>query len=156
VFGTLQALEALKLILGLPGLTNEIVLIDLLTLEQRKLRTSRRTQCNHEPVIASRQPSPTLEVTFTDLDPAVSAGYKLIDIREPQEVRELPIARAPSTHIPLATLLGDTEPLSRAERYLLVCARGSRSRAAAEYLRERGFTQAYSLKGGLAAVSSKE
>jgi rhodanese-related sulfurtransferase len=124
----------------------------LLTLEQRKLRTSRRAECNHAPVIASQPSSDNLEVTFTELNPAVNAGYKLIDIREPQEVRELPIARAPSTHIPLATLLANTEPLSRTERYLLVCARGSRSRAAAEHLRERGFTQAYSLKGGIAGL----
>jgi adenylyltransferase/sulfurtransferase len=151
VFGSLQALETLKLLLGLPGLTNEILLIDLLTLEQRKLRAARRADCNHSPTIA-RQAQPTLEVSFADLSPAVNEGYTLIDIREDQEVRDVPIPRAPSTHIPLASLLASTEALKRDERYLLVCARGSRSRAAAEHLREQGFTQAYSLKGGLAAV----
>jgi len=155
VFGSLQALETLKLLLGLPGLTNEIVLIDLLTLEQRKLRAVRRAECNHEPVIAQAQVQPSLEVSFIDLSPAVSEGYTVIDIREDQEVRDLPIARAPSTHIPLASLLASTEPLQRNERYLLVCARGSRSRAAAEHLRERGFTQAYSLKDGLAGLIGK-
>ncbi len=161
VFGTLQALEALKLLLGLPGLNNEIVLIDLLTLEQRKLRTSRRADCNHEgrhgqPLIGTQPSVANLEVTFAELNPAVDAGYTLIDIREPQEVREAPIPRATSTHIPLAKLLEDPKPLNPSERYLLICARGSRSRAAAEHLRERGFKQAYSLKGGLAAIQAPE
>jgi adenylyltransferase/sulfurtransferase len=154
VFGSLQALETLKFLLGLPGLTNEIVLIDLLTLEQRKLRAVRRAECNHERAIVQAPAMPILEVSFMDLSPAVNEGYTLIDIREDQEVRELPIARAPSTHIPLASLLASTDPLNRDERYLLVCARGSRSRAAAEHLRERGFTKAYSLRGGLAALKS--
>jgi molybdopterin/thiamine biosynthesis adenylyltransferase/molybdopterin synthase catalytic subunit/rhodanese-related sulfurtransferase len=156
VFGSLQALETLKLLLGLPGLTNEIVLIDLLTLEQRKLRAVRRADCNHESASLRAQASVNLEVSFPDLAPAVNAGYTLIDIREEQEVHELPIARAPSQHIPFATLLASAEPLNRDERYLLVCARGSRSRAAAEHLRERGFTQTFSLKGGLAAISKHE
>jgi adenylyltransferase/sulfurtransferase len=95
---------------------------------------------------------PTLEVSFADLGPAVNEGYTLIDIRDDHEVRDLPIARAPSQHIPLASLLASTEPLRRDERYLLICARGARSRAAAEHLREHGFTQAYSLKGGLAGL----
>jgi adenylyltransferase/sulfurtransferase len=151
VFGSLQALETLKLLLGLPGLSNEIVLIDLLTLEQRKLRTTRRAECNHNPQITS-QPAANLEVTFADLVPAIDAGYTLIDIREPQELLDEPIATAPSKHIPLANLLASTEALKQNERYLLICARGSRSRAAAEHLRQRGFTQAYSLKGGLAGL----
>jgi adenylyltransferase/sulfurtransferase len=154
VFGSLQALEALKLLLGLPGLTNEIVLIDLLTLDQRKLRTTRRAECNHEPRITTSSPL-NLEVTFADLTPAVNAGYQLIDIRELQELNNEPIAGAPSTHIPLGTLLASSEPLKRDERYLLICARGSRSRAAAEHLREQGFTQAYSLKGGLAELHKR-
>jgi sulfur-carrier protein adenylyltransferase/sulfurtransferase len=153
VFGSLQALETLKLLLGLPGLANEIVLIDLLTLEQRKLRTSRRADCNHSPQLVSQPEFANLEVTFSDLSSGINAGYTLIDIREANEVAELPIARAPSTHIPLGMLLASSEPLQRDTRYLLVCARGSRSRAAAEHLREQGFSQAYSLKGGLAGLN---
>jgi sulfur-carrier protein adenylyltransferase/sulfurtransferase len=154
VLGSLEALEALKLLLGLPGLTNEMVLIDLLTLEQRKLRTVRRADCNHESRVLATSAAPTLEVTFATLDPAVGEGFNVIDIREPNEVAIAPITRAPATHIPLATLLASTESLQRNERYLLVCARGTRSRAAAEHLREQGFTESYSLKGGLAALKN--
>jgi adenylyltransferase/sulfurtransferase len=154
VLGSLQALEALKLLLGLPGqLRDQMLLIDLLTLEQRKLRTTHRVDCRHD---ASRTlasaPAADLEVSFGDLRPAVAAGYEVIDIREPREVAELPIAAAASQHIPLGTLLADDASLNRQGKYLLVCARGSRSRAAAEHLREHGFSHAYSLRGGLAAL----
>lgn len=154
ILGSLQALEALKLILGLPGqLANEMVLIDLLTLEQNKLRTVRRSDCAHDGsrVIADK-PAADLEVSFDELMPAVAAGYTLIDIREPREVSEAPIAGTPARHIPMADLLADATALSTERKYLLVCARGSRSRATAEHLREHGFQQAYSLRGGLAAV----
>jgi adenylyltransferase/sulfurtransferase len=153
VLGSMQALEALKLILGLPGqLRNEMLLIDLLTLEQRKLRTSHRADCRHDASRLLAASPADLEVTFGDLGPAVDAGYEVIDIREPREVAELPIAATSSQHIPLGTLLADDASLSRQGKYLLVCARGSRSRAAAEHLREHGFRNAYSLRGGLAAL----
>jgi molybdopterin/thiamine biosynthesis adenylyltransferase/molybdopterin synthase catalytic subunit/rhodanese-related sulfurtransferase len=153
VFGTLQALEAMKLILGLPGLTNELLLLDLLALEQRKLRTSRRAECNHSPQIVQRPQSEDIEVSFSDLAPAVAAGFKIVDVREANEVNEEPIP-GPSLHIPLATLLASPDTLDRSERYLVVCARGGRSRAATEHLREHGF-KAYSLKGGVAAIAAR-
>ena len=152
VFGSLQALETLKLLLGLPGLTNEIVLLDLLTLEQRKLRTERRADCNHQPRVATH-PTSAPEVTFADLQRAASEGYALVDVRDDEEVEAQPID-VPSQHIPLPTLLASAAPLRKQQRYLLICARGSRSRAATEHLREQGFTQAFSLKGGLAGIKS--
>src|SRR4029079_7867989 len=49
VLGTLQALEALKLLLDLPGqLSKELLIIDLQTLEQRKLKAPRRADCIHD------------------------------------------------------------------------------------------------------------
>jgi len=154
VFGSLQALETLKLLLGLPGLTNEIVLIDLLTLDQRKLRTQRRAECNHQPTITT-QAEPTIEVVLADLARAANEGYTLIDVRDAEEVEALPIKVA-SKHIPLPSLLASADPLKKDERYLLICARGSRSRAATEHLREQGFTQTYSLKGGLAGIRNSD
>ncbi|HEY4367174.1 MAG TPA: ThiF family adenylyltransferase [Steroidobacteraceae bacterium] len=152
VLGSMQALEALKLLLGLPGqLRNEMLLIDLLTLEQRKLKTTHRADCRHDASRTLSSPPADLEISFGDLQPALAAGYEVIDIREPREVAELPMAGS-SQHIPLGTLLADNAVLSPQGKYLLVCARGSRSRAAAEHLREHGFRHAYSLRGGLEAM----
>jgi molybdopterin/thiamine biosynthesis adenylyltransferase/molybdopterin synthase catalytic subunit/rhodanese-related sulfurtransferase len=153
ILGSMQALEALKLMLGLPGqLKNEMLLIDLLTLEQRKLRAARRVDCDHEARKIEVATTPDLEVSFADLKPAVAAGYTVIDIRDDREVSELPLAQTPSRHIPLASLIADASALRNEDKYLLVCARGMRSRAAAEHLRERGFQNAYSLRGGVAAL----
>jgi rhodanese-related sulfurtransferase len=49
-------------------------------------------------------------------------------------------------------LIEDASALRQDNKYLLVCARGMRSRAAAEHLREHGFRNAYSLRGGLASL----
>jgi|JRYD01.1.fsa_nt_gb adenylyltransferase/sulfurtransferase len=154
VLGTLQALEAMKLLLGLPGLTNELLLLDLLTLEQRKLRISRRTACDHTPQIALPAPTADLEVAYTELTSALSSGFTIIDIRGAEEVSTQPIPGAPSMHIPLSTLLASHDALDRNERYLIVCSRGARSRAAAEHLREQGFVHAYSLRGGVVCLKS--
>lgn len=154
MLGTLQALEALKLLLGLQGqLKNELVLIDLLTLEQRKLRAPRRAECAHDGTRPLTGQAADLEVSFGELRPAVAAGYTLIDIRDDNEVSVTPIATAPARHIPMQTLLGDASALPQDGKYLLICARGSRSRATAEHLREHGYLHAYSLRGGLASLA---
>jgi adenylyltransferase/sulfurtransferase len=155
VLGTLQALEVMKLLLGMPALGNEMVLIDLLTLEQRKLRTSRRADCNHAPQIAAAPSVANLEVSYTDLQPALNEGFEVIDVRELHEVHAKPVPRAPSTHIPLGSLVASHDRLDRNARYLIVCASGKRSRAAAQLLREQGFQQVYSLKGGVAVLSAE-
>jgi adenylyltransferase/sulfurtransferase len=154
VFGSLQALETLKLLLNLPGqLVGEMLLIDLLTHDQRKLRTARRADCAHDGSRTFAAESSDLEVSFGELRPALTAGFTVIDIREPQEVSEAPLPQPPSLAIPMGNLLKNDSELDPEQRYLLVCARGSRSRAAAEQLRERGFRQAFSLRGGAAALS---
>jgi adenylyltransferase/sulfurtransferase len=153
VLGTLQALEALKLLLDLPGqLRNEMVLIDLLTLEQRKLKTSRRPQCIHDGSRTIEEAAADLEVVLQELTPAAESGYSIIDVRELREVRDAPIPHA-AQHIPLAVLLADSSTLDPNATYLLICARGARSKAAAEHLRTRGFAKAYSLRGGVEGLS---
>ncbi len=151
VLGTLQALEALKLLLGLPGqLVNEMLLLDLLTLEQRKLKTVRRGDCVHDASREIETPAADLEIEITNLSAA--SGYTLIDVRELREVREMPVDQ-PSMHIPLGVLLADASALDPREAYLVICARGARSKAAAEHLRSQGFGRAYSLRGGLEGIS---
>jgi adenylyltransferase/sulfurtransferase len=57
VFGSLQALEALKLLLGLPGLKpDEMLIFDLITLSTQRLRARRQPEC--EGASACRQLRP--------------------------------------------------------------------------------------------------
>jgi len=162
VLGSLQALEALKLLLDLPGqLRGAMVLLDLLSLEQRKLSTQRRADCVHGAALPVRELSvreghaADLELSVAALTPNLRADYVVVDVREPQEILSSPLSPHASLQIPLPALLSDHSALDKSHRYLFICARGTRSRAAAEHLREHGFTQVYSLRGGVLGLSKR-
>lgn len=164
-FGTLQALEALKLLLDLPGqLADELLMLDLLTLSVTRVRTHRAADC---PDHALRRASATLgaggpsaeqeeeeiELSFDSLERAQASGLEVLDIREPHELARLPTPCATARHLPLAQLLHGNAAVSPAARYLLVCASGKRSLAAARELRSRGYPEVFSLRGGIAALT---
>jgi adenylyltransferase/sulfurtransferase len=158
VLGSLQALEALKLLLDLPGqLRGAMLLVDLLSLEQRKIATVRRADCLHGAAMPEHalHAAVELELSLEALTPNVRADYVVVDVREPQEIASDPLVPHASLQIPLPSLLSDHTALDPHHRYLVVCARGTRSRAAAEHLRERGFEQVYSLRGGVLGLQRR-
>jgi sulfur-carrier protein adenylyltransferase/sulfurtransferase len=156
VFGSLQALEALKILLGLPGqLGDELLVMDLLTLQVSRMKARRASACAAGPctrIPAAPTAAPQLQVRFESLDRAQAAGYSVIDIREPHEVADEP---APGTNVrllPMQQLLRADLALPKNGKYLLLCASGRRSLAAAQTLHERGFDQVASLSGGVTAL----
>ncbi len=164
-FGSLQAFEALKLLLDLPGqLGQELLVLDLLTLSIAHVRTKRAASCPDHTLPAQTQTRATdqkrasgdvaIEVDFPSLNDALAAGFEIIDIREPQELAEIPTPTSKAQHIPMAALLHGkpafTAPLTG--KSLLVCASGRRSLAAAQELRSRGLSNVYSLRGGIARL----
>jgi molybdopterin/thiamine biosynthesis adenylyltransferase/molybdopterin synthase catalytic subunit/rhodanese-related sulfurtransferase len=162
--GSLQALEVLKLILGLPTqLTDAVLLVDLGTLETRRLKAGRATACRGGPCVritaagdagaaaAARPADSDLEIPVHSLAGAAAAGYVIVDLRDADEVAARP-APAPHLRIPLARLLDHPDSLTAEGRYLLLCARGQRSRVAAEALRRAGFARVWSVAGGIAAL----
>jgi len=155
VFGSLQALEALKILLGLPGqLGDELLVMDLLTLQVARMAARRASSCaagvcTRIPAAAAGAP---LQLRFESLARAQAAGYTVIDIREPAEVAEEP---APGTGIrlmPMQQLLRADVALGKDDRLLLVCATGRRSLATAQALHDRGFTHVASLNGGVTGL----
>jgi adenylyltransferase/sulfurtransferase len=190
-FGSLQAFEALKLILGLPGqLSEELLVLDLLTMSISRVRTRRSVNCpeharsrvmasGERPEQLAEMAAEAIEVEFDSLQDALQAGFELIDIRESREVAESPTPAARARHVPMAELLhgqaallshrpgqesdsqrdppnrlgGDADE-SRGDKFLLICASGRRSLAAAQELRSRGLRGIYSLRGGLTALRS--
>ena len=155
VLGSLQALEVLKLLLRLPGqLREEILLLDLLTLQQQKIRTTRAADCDHSGTGQLIAQGGEHELNFSDLAQAVKAGYRIVDIREAQEIEEQPLAAENVLNIPTGVLLADPSVLSAAENYLLVCARGARSQSAVDRLRHQGVSNAFSLAGGVRSLCS--
>jgi len=156
VFGSLQALETLKILLDLPGqLRDELLLVDLATFASSRLRARRAVGCGHGVCarIASAPEPPALEREFESLDAAIAAGYEILDVREPAEVAALPTPAQRARRLPVAEVLRNPAVLDPAARWLIVCARGSRSLAVAQELRQRGFTTVESLRGGLAALA---
>lgn len=156
--GNLQALEALKLLLDLPGqLGEELIMVDLLTLSVTRVRARRTPDCpghGRSDTVGNELDvggDSGIEVDFESLEAAVGAGFEVIDIRESAEVAAQPAGCSRIRCIPMGELLyGAAAPPSR--RCLLVCAGGTRSLAAARELRARGLAQAFSLRGGLASL----
>jgi adenylyltransferase/sulfurtransferase len=154
-FGSLQAFEALKLLLDLPGqLGQELLVLDLLTLSISRVRAKRAANCPDHARLAPAQTAP-LEVDFDSLDEARTAGYDIVDIREPNEIAEVPTPTEHARHIPMAQLLHGTPPFTPKDKTLLVCASGRRSLAATQELRSRGLNTIYSLRGGVTKLGRR-
>ena len=150
-FGSLQALLALKILLAMPGqLAGELLLLDFMNFSTVKLRAPRRADCAAPACVCIRampvEPG-DLEIGAASLA-ALAAQFEVIDIRSTEEVAAAPSA---ARHIAMPALLADPAQLSAGTRYVLVCASGKRSLAAARELRRRGIAVS-SLAGGLAGL----
>ena len=95
-----------------------------------------------------------LELEFDDLHAALAEGYSLVDIREPKEIDEMPL-ETDALPVPMGELLAGRN-LPSEGRYLLICARGSRSLGTARSLRDRGLDNVYSLKGGALGLPERQ
>jgi len=163
-FGSLQALEALKLLLDLPGqLTDELLMLDLLGLGVTRVRTRRGADCpDHarrragggDDTDQARAAAAAIELTFDPLEEALAGGFEVVDIREPHELARVATPCSTARHLPVAQLLHGPAPMRPTGRYLLVCASGKRSLAAAQELRSRGYGEVFSLRGGIAALKA--
>lgn len=168
IIGTLQALEAIKLLLGAgEPLAGRLLLFDALRLRFRELavrpdpdcvlcgpRATQRTLIDYEAfcgVGAAQAGLPDL--TATDLALQLASGSDtvpvVVDVRESWE---LEIARIPgSVHIPLSRLGDRLSELDGGRTMVMVCHRGIRSAAARDLLRAAGFGSVTHLAGGLDA-----
>ena len=155
LFGTLQANEAIKAVLGLPSATaDKALLFDLLTLESRSLYRHRQRECpvcGERPsitsLVAATEPLelvPEPRDTLTDL----VVRYRLIDLREDGEGRRVPQAY----HLPFSRFSVAAMPCPATESVLLFCGRGGRSLQAATTLQQAGWSQVFSLQGGAASL----
>ena len=164
IFGGLQAFEAMKLLLDLPGqLKDELLVLDLLTLSTSRVRTKRASACPEHAISravaaqasAVAQANAALEVEFDTLDQAHDAGFDIIDIREPHELQQTPTPSAHARHLPMAQLLHGQPPFEPIRKTVLLCATGKRSFAATQELRDRGIADVYSLRGGVKALQAR-
>ena len=167
VIGTIQATEAIKLILGAgEPLIGRLLLYDAFTMRFRELKLRRDPACpvcGDNPTVNALidyeqfcgvvpAPAAVPETTVETLKARIDRGDRLfiLDVREPSEFQ---ICRIPgSTLIPLGELPRRLAELpSGADRPDIVvhCKMGGRSAKAVKQLVDAGFTRVENLKGGI-------
>jgi sulfur-carrier protein adenylyltransferase/sulfurtransferase len=152
--GVMQAMLALQVLLGLrPGPTRGLVMVDLLTLATRSITAVRDPDCDHErPGMSADADDADLEIDFASLAAARAAGFELVDVREAWERQLDRPGLDTGLHLPMSELLDGRRSFPADGRRLILCAHGVRSLALAEHLRERGRTEVYSMRGGIASL----
>ncbi|MDP9084499.1 MAG: HesA/MoeB/ThiF family protein [Pseudomonadota bacterium] len=148
-FGSLQALLVLKILLKMAGqLEGELLLLDFMNFSSVKIQAARLPECL-APGCAHIRGIPRedsqIEIFLDSADAAARRGLEVVDIRTAAEIAARPSG---ARHIEMAALLADPGSLGARTGFLLVCASGKRSLAAARELRSRGFA-VHSLAGGL-------
>src|SRR4051794_34256772 len=181
LIGTIQATEAIKLIIGAGRtLAGRLLLYDALNMKFRELKLQRDPDCpvcGDRPTVtalidydqfcgvpkpgagATATPAPTgPETTVEELRARLDAKAPvfILDVREPQEFQ---ICRIPgSTLVPLGQLparLSELPPPSDPREIVVHCKSGVRSAKAVALLREHGYQQATNLRGGILAWIDK-
>ncbi len=171
IVGTIQATEAIKLILGIgEPLVGRLLLFDALRMEMRSVTIGRNADCSlcgDHPTVrelidyedfcgvrTEMQTNSNTEMTVHELKERMDANEAptLLDVREPYEVR---IASIPgATTIPLGELRGRLGELNRDSEIVVMCRTGKRSDMAARFLRDQGY-RARNLTGGIHAWSEQ-
>jgi rhodanese-related sulfurtransferase len=128
--------------------------VDLLDCSQRRIQAPRDARCAGACAriggADAAGEAAALEVALPLVE-AAARGFRIIDIREPEECAFAPLPVAGQQAVPMGRILGGAIELDVEARYLLVCAHGIRSRALAEWLRAQGRDNVWSLRGGLEA-----
>jgi adenylyltransferase/sulfurtransferase len=166
--GTLQATEALKVLLGIgEPLVGRLVLIETLGMHIRELTFARDAGCpvcGDEPTVTELidydafcgvvNESDASELTPFEITPAevkarIDRGdeFQLIDVRNPHELDICSIEGA--TLIPLPALPARMGELDPEGDIVIFCRSGKRSDTAVQYLRAQGFTRAKNMVGGV-------
>jgi sulfur-carrier protein adenylyltransferase/sulfurtransferase len=176
--GTLQATEALKLIIGIgTPMIGKLMLYDAMDMSFTFVKLRKNPNCKvcgpnpevthlidyeafcgvpgHGPGVGHNHDEGSAgkgwDIEASELDQRLKRGesIRLIDVREPHE---LEISHLPGADlIPLGQLAGRLSELNSAEEIVLFCKTGTRSSRALELLLSAGFRKVKNLHGGINA-----
>jgi adenylyltransferase/sulfurtransferase len=174
IVGSLQANEALKLILGIgQPLIGRLLLVEALSTSIRELRVQRDKNCpvcgehptireliDYEQFCGVRISGEELSARIASVAPEqlkemLDRGeeIQLVDVREPVEWE---ICRIPGARlIPLGQLTSRMHEIDQTKKVIVYCHSGQRSALAVKLLRELGLTNTYNLAGGIDAYSER-
>jgi adenylyltransferase/sulfurtransferase len=171
IIGSVQALEAVKLILGRADtLVGRLVLFDALRFRWHELQLRKNPDCP----VCGAQPTITglidydefcgvsTPVNSDDMIPELSAeelkqrldagaALTLIDVREPFEWNISNLADYGARLIPLGQFTEQAHTLNPAEEIVVYCRSGARSARVVNYLKQAGFPRVWNLGGGIIA-----
>ncbi|HMR99764.1 MAG TPA: molybdopterin-synthase adenylyltransferase MoeB [Anaerolineales bacterium] len=169
--GTLQATEALKILLGIgEPLIGKLLLYNALDMSFDFVKLKKNPNCrvcgpnadikelidyeefcgvpSHDHDEGSAGAG--LDITAPELAERMKTNHlKLLDVREPHELEISALQNA--VNIPLGELAGRLSELDSADEMVVFCKGGSRSARALELLASAGFKKAKNLKGGINA-----
>ncbi len=174
VIGSLQALETLKLVLGIgEPLAGRLLAYDALTQQFQRLSLPQDPACplcgarpslrgllaeNYAGACATVSSS-SMDSSDYPLELSVAEARRLlaespctallVDVREPYETEICRIAGAEL--IPMREIPARMHDLPRGEHLLVICHVGSRSLRVTEFLRAQGFTAVSNVAGGIDA-----
>jgi sulfur-carrier protein adenylyltransferase/sulfurtransferase len=174
VIGSLQALEAIKLVAGIgETLRGRLLTFDALGQQFSTLQLARDPRCplcGDTPAISGLNPTCYSAPTCSPTPPAMSdADYPveisvseakrlrdaapdrtaIVDVREPFELEICRIEGA--EHIPMRQIPERLDTLPRDKHLLILCHGGGRSRRVTEFLRARGLPAVSNIAGGIDA-----
>ena len=175
IVGCIQAMEAIKLILGQgQPLIGRLLVFDALNMKFRELKLRKDPECpvcgTHSTItrlidyeqfcgIQGEEHTPVMtgipEITPQGVKEMMDEKqpFVLIDVREPHEFQ---ICRIPgSTLVPLRELPKRMHELNSAHEIVVYCRSGQRSARVVELLIKAGFHKIHNLKGGILAWSDQ-
>ncbi|HEV8355881.1 MAG TPA: molybdopterin-synthase adenylyltransferase MoeB [Gemmatimonadales bacterium] len=168
--GTIQATEALKLLLGAgEPLIGRLLLVDALTMQFRTVRVRKDPACpacGTREITELREEATACEAPGQAEEPVPELGPRqlaarlarrddllLVDVREPHEWE---ICRLPGAElIPLGTIPDAAQGLPRDRELVVYCKGGARSARAVRFLRRQGFDRVLNLTGGITRWSEE-
>ena len=169
IIGMLQAIETIKLIIGIgEPLVGRLLHFDALKVKFRELNLRRDPQCpvcgenqtifapiDYDQFCGARADQAVPTISVQELKGKMDAGeaFELVDVREPFEYE---IARIDGAKlIPLGEIGERFGELQEEQPIIVHCHSGQRSAQAVRLLRQRGFTKVYNLEGGIDAWSDQ-
>lgn len=179
IVGTIQAMEAIKLLLGVgESLAGRLLIFDALRMKFRELKLSRDPgcpACGDAPTVtelidydrfcgiepdnggAARMPDQEKELSVLQLKELLDRGEEvtILDVREPYEWDIGNLGPQGARLIPLGELPDRFGEIPTDANLVVHCRSGARSDRAAEFLREHGYTRVRNLEGGILAWSDE-
>lgn len=173
LLGTMQAAEALKLLLGIGApMVGRLLVVDVLGMRFREVGVDRDATCpwcgtrterelltdyaafcgegaaNGASAISAAEPGAT-SITPQALSVRLARGdaLRVIDVRETWEYAVASIE--PAELIPMQTIPSRQSELPRDAEYVVLCHHGMRSAMVADYLRTAGIPHVLNLEGGI-------